>query len=127
MRLEGEDITRLADATSARACGIGYVPQGREIFPGSRSCDNLRFAAAAKGGAEPDALERVLAEFPRLQPLLTRPGGALSRRRAAAPGAGPLPVQAPRLLLLDEPTEGIQPSIIEEIVERLRRCATGAA
>ncbi len=118
VRFEGQDITRLASHQRTRR-GIGYVPQGREIFPGLSVLDNLRFAVAAKGRAEPDAIERVLAEFPRLQPLLGRAGGALSGGEQQLLALARCLVQAPRLVLLDEPTEGIQPSVIEAIAEKL--------
>jgi urea transport system ATP-binding protein len=118
IRLAGEDITRLPSHARTRR-GLGYVPQGREIFPALSVLDNLRFAAAAKGRAEPDALERVLAEFPRLKPLLTRAGGALSGGEQQLLALARCLVQAPRLLLLDEPTEGIQPSVIETIEGKL--------
>ncbi len=118
IRLAGEDITRLPSHERTRR-GLGYVPQGREIFPGLSVLDNLRFAAAAKGKAEPDAIERVLAEFPRLKPLLERAGGALSGGEQQLLALARCLVQAPRVLLLDEPTEGIQPSVIEMIADKL--------
>jgi urea transport system ATP-binding protein len=118
VRLDGEDITRLPSHQRTRR-GLGYVPQGREIFSGLSVLDNLRFAAAAKGKAEPDAVERVLAEFPRLKPLLTRAGGALSGGEQQLLALARCLVQAPRLVLLDEPTEGIQPSVIEVIGDKL--------
>ena len=118
VRLAGEDITRLASHERTRR-GLGYVPQGREIFAGLSVLDNLRFAAAAKGKAEPEAIARVLAEFPRLKPLLGRPGGALSGGEQQLLALARCLVQAPRVLLLDEPTEGIQPSVIEMIGDKL--------
>jgi urea ABC transporter ATP-binding protein UrtE len=116
--LEGEDITRTPCHERARR-GLGYVPQGREIFPGLSVLDNLRFAVAARGRPDPAALEQVLAEFPRLRPLLDRPGGALSGGEQQLLALARCLVQEPRLMLLDEPTEGIQPSIIETIAEKL--------
>jgi branched-chain amino acid transport system ATP-binding protein len=116
--LEGEDITRAASHERARR-GLGYVPQGREIFPGLSVRDNLRFAVAARGRPEPTALEQVVEEFPRLKPLLERPGGALSGGEQQLLALARCLVQEPRLMLLDEPTEGIQPSIIETIAEKL--------
>ena len=118
VRLDGADVTRAPSHQRARR-GLGYVPQGREIFPALSVHDNLRFAVAARGGAAPGAIEQVLEEFPRLKPLLERPGGALSGGEQQLLALARCLVQAPRLVLLDEPTEGIQPSIIETIAEKL--------
>ena len=117
---DGNDITKLPTHERTRR-GLGYVPQGREIFPGLSVLDNLRFAAAAKGLNPGAAVEDILAEFPRLQPLLNRAGGALSGGEQQLLALARCLVQQPRLVLLDEPTEGIQPSIIPEIFETLSR------
>jgi branched-chain amino acid transport system ATP-binding protein len=118
VRLAGADITRAAPHERARQ-GLGYVPQGRAIFPGLSVRDNLRFALAAASGGAPGALDQVLGELPRLEPLLDRPGGALSGGEQQLLALARCLVQAPRVMLLDEPTEGIQPSIIETIAEKL--------
>lgn len=106
---------------NARAnLGIGYVPQGRGIFPQLSVRDNLRFAYQDHGqGNEEDTLSDVLADFPRLVPLLTREGGALSGGEQQLLALARCLMGAPEFLLLDEPTEGIQPSIIEEMAETL--------
>jgi urea transport system ATP-binding protein len=114
IRLAGEDVTREPSHLRARR-GLGYVPQGREIFPALSVRDSLRFAAAAQGRPEPTALAEVLAEFPRLEPLLERPGGALSGGEQQLLALARCLIQEPRLVLLDEPTEGIQPSVIKDI------------
>ena len=114
-----QDITRLASHERVRR-GIGYVPQGREIFPGLSVLDNLRISAIAKPGMDERAVEPVLAEFPRLVPLLDRLGGTLSGGEQQLLAMARCLCGRPKLVLLDEPTEGIQPSIIEDIVERLK-------
>jgi len=119
IRFDGVPITRASSHRRARL-GIGYVPQGRGIFPGLSVRDNLRFAVAALGRRQADAIEAILAELPRLKDLLDRPGGALSGGEQQLLALARTLVQGPRLVLLDEPTEGIQPSIVEEIIERLR-------
>jgi branched-chain amino acid transport system ATP-binding protein len=116
--LEGADITRAEPYQRARA-GIGYVPQGREIFPGLSVRDNLRMGAIARPKNEAAAIEAVLETFPRLKRLIDRPGGALSGGEQQLLAMARCLVGDPRLVLLDEPTEGIQPSIIDEIVDTL--------
>jgi branched-chain amino acid transport system ATP-binding protein len=126
IRFQGASITQDPPHRRARA-GIGYVPQGRGIFPGLTVRDNLRFAAIAVGHS--DDLGVILDEFPRLADLVDRPGGALSGGEQQLLALARALIQEPKIVLLDEPTEGIQPSIIEEIVDllqllRLRRGLT---
>ena len=100
--------------------GIGYVPQGRGIFPQLTVRDNLRFAwHDYSGGDENDVTDAVLADFPRLTKLLDREGGALSGGEQQLLALARCLMGDPEFLLLDEPTEGIQPSIIEEMAETL--------
>ena len=117
IRLDGRPIERLPTEARARL-GLGYVPQGRQIFPGLSVRDNLRFAVVAKG-ARGDALDDALQDFPELVRLLDRPGGALSGGEQQLLALARALCGRPRLLLLDEPTEGIQPSIVQAIVERI--------
>jgi branched-chain amino acid transport system ATP-binding protein len=117
IRFQGASITQAPPHRRARM-GIGYVPQGRGIFPGLTVRDNLRFAAVAVGRSEDLAV--ILAEFPRLRDLLDRPGSALSGGEQQLLALARALIQEPKIVLLDEPTEGIQPSIIEEIVDLLK-------
>lgn len=114
---EGRAIERLPTHMRARS-GIGYVPQGRQIFPGLSVRENLHFAAIAS--RKPVAVaDEVLAEFPELGRLLDRLGGALSGGEQQLLAVARALCGRPRLLLLDEPTEGIQPSIVAALVERI--------
>jgi urea ABC transporter ATP-binding protein UrtE len=115
---QGKDITNLSPTARARA-GIGYVPQGREIFPTLSVMDNLRMGCILAQGKETQVIERILEDFPRLRRLLTRQGGALSGGEQQLLALARCLCSNPRLILLDEPTEGIQPSIIEEMAETL--------
>jgi amidase len=113
IRYDGEDITKLAPHARARL-GLGYVPQGRGIFPALTAQDNLRFAWDGEG-SEDEALARMLKDFPRLEPLFDRQAGQLSGGEQQILALARCLIARPSLLLLDEPTEGIQPSIVEEI------------
>ncbi len=120
--LEGQDITRLRPYQRNRR-RMGYVPQGREILPALTVMENLKagtLVAGLKSDAEAKRIEEILGFFPRLKPLLKRPGGALSGGEQQLLALARCLCGEPRLILLDEPTEGIQPSIIEEIAERLK-------
>jgi branched-chain amino acid transport system ATP-binding protein len=120
VRFDGNDVTAAEPYRRARL-GFGYVPQGREIFPGLTVYDNLRMGCTKEAGAEQDTIGSVLEAFPRLKPLLDRQGGALSGGEQQLLAIARCLCGKPRLVLLDEPTEGIQPSIIDEIVETLQR------
>jgi amidase len=119
VRFNSTDITRMSPFERAGQ-GIGYVPQGRGIFPQLTVRDNLRFAwHDYSGGDENDVIDAVLADFPRLTKLLDREGGALSGGEQQLLALARCLMGDPEFLLLDEPTEGIQPSIIEEMAETL--------
>lgn len=116
----GEDLTRLSSDERARR-GIGYVPQGREIFPNLTVLENLRVGLVARGernGMIPDGVFQL---FPKLKTMLGRKGGVLSGGEQQQLAMARALVTHPRLLLLDEPTEGIQPSIILEIEDVIRQ------
>ena len=110
---EGRDITRLPAAERARA-GIGYVPQGREIFPFLTVRENLEtaLAAAPRGSGVPDDIFDL---FPILKNFLKRRGGDLSGGQQQQLAIARALTARPRLLILDEPTEGIQPNVIKDI------------
>jgi branched-chain amino acid transport system ATP-binding protein len=121
VQFAGVDVTTFEPYRRARL-GLGYVPQGREIFPGLSVLDNLRMGCSKQAGSsETETIGTVLEEFPRLKNLLDRPGSALSGGEQQLLAIARCLCGKPRLILLDEPTEGIQPSIIDEIVETLLR------
>ena len=121
VQFAGQDVTALEPYRRVRL-GFGYVPQGREIFPGLSVYDNLRMGCTKQPSrSEKEIIEAVLEEFPRLTDLLDRPGSALSGGEQQLLAIARCLCGKPRLVLLDEPTEGIQPSIIDEIVETLQR------
>jgi urea transport system ATP-binding protein len=111
---EGADITGLKPVDRARR-GIAYVPQGREIFPLLTVQENLETGFAPLKRSERDIPDDVFSLFPVLNDMLRRRGGDLSGGQQQQLAIGRALVMRPRLLLLDEPTEGIQPSIIKDI------------
>jgi len=115
---DGADITRWPTDRRARA-GIAYVPQGREIFPHLTVGENLRMAYLGCG--RETRLDDALSLFPALKPLLGRKGGVLSGGEQQMLAIGRALLTRPKLLMLDEPTEGIQPSIILQIEDAIRR------
>ena len=118
---DGTDISGWSTDRRARA-GIGYVPQGREIFPHLTVAENLRMSLLGCGRAS--ALDDALDLFPQLRELLSRKGGVLSGGEQQMLAIGRALLTRPKVLMLDEPTEGIQPSIILEIEDALRRIRT---
>ena len=123
IELNGKNITRMP-AYKRNLNGMGYVPQGRDIFPNLTVLDNLRIAFAMHKVEEEKVLEEVLEVFPRLKPLLARSGRVLSGGEQQILALARCLCGSPSLLLLGEPTEGIQPSIIEEIIEILQGLRT---
>jgi urea transport system ATP-binding protein len=111
---EGEDATRLKPYERARR-GIAYVPQGREIFPLLTVEENLKSGFAPLPRDQRGIPDDVFSLFPVLHDMLRRRGGDLSGGQQQQLAIGRALVMRPRLLLLDEPTEGIQPSIIKDI------------
>jgi urea transport system ATP-binding protein len=111
---EGADITRLEPYQRARR-GIAYVPQGRDIFPLLTVEENLETGYAPLRREQRSIPDDVFSLFPVLGDMLRRRGGDLSGGQQQQLAIGRALVMRPRLLLLDEPTEGIQPSIIKDI------------
>ncbi|WP_262027797.1 urea ABC transporter ATP-binding subunit UrtE [Microvirga sp. Mcv34] len=114
IRFDGRDIARLKPFERA-ALGIAYVPQGREIFPLLTVKENLETGFAPLKRGEKTIPEEVFELFPVLKSMLGRRGGDLSGGQQQQLAIGRALVTRPRLLVLDEPTEGIQPSIIKDI------------
>jgi urea transport system ATP-binding protein len=114
----GENINGLVPYQRARR-GIGFVPQGREIFPLLTVRENLMTGFATQGRATRFIDDEIFSLFPVLSEMMGRRGGDLSGGQQQQLAIGRALVTRPKLLVLDEPTEGIQPSIIDEIAETL--------
>jgi len=113
--IDGQEITDLPPFVRVRL-GLGYVPQGREIFPRLTVEENLLLGLASKShGGPSDISGDVFEMFPVLKQMLRRRGGDLSGGQQQQLAIARALVMKPKLLILDEPTEGIQPSIIKEI------------
>jgi urea transport system ATP-binding protein len=122
VKFGGEDLAGRPPELRARR-GIGYVPQGREIFPQLTVRENLELGVVA-GGRKKKLPERVMSLFPVLKTMLHRRGGDLSGGQQQQLAIGRALAIEPKLLILDEPTEGIQPNVVAEIgdiLERLNR------
>ncbi|HJV60734.1 MAG TPA: urea ABC transporter ATP-binding subunit UrtE [Albitalea sp.] len=121
IKLDGVDITRQTPFARARQ-GVGYVPQGREIFARLTVEENLRMGLAHKPAAAPVPAE-LFELFPVLEQMIGRRGGDLSGGQQQQLAIARALAAGPRLLVLDEPTEGIQPSIIKDIGRVIRMLA----
>jgi urea transport system ATP-binding protein len=123
IRFGDADLTQAKPYERVRA-GIGYVPQGREIFPRLTVEENLRMGLATRprGAAVP---ARIFEMFPVLAQMLGRRGGDLSGGQQQQLAIGRALAMGPKMLILDEPTEGIQPSIIKDIERAIRALAAG--
>jgi urea transport system ATP-binding protein len=116
----GTDLRRLPAESRARL-GIGYVPQGREIFPQLTVEENLRVGLAGRRNGPRTIPEKIFEMFPVLKQMLRRRGGDLSGGQQQQLAIGRALVLEPTLLILDEPTEGIQPNIVHEIGDVILR------
>lgn len=101
--------------------GLGYVPQGRDIFPNLTVSENLRIGAVAQGRKLNGEVDRALSLFPVLKDMLQRKGGILSGGQQQQLAIARALLTGPKVLLLDEPTEGIQPNIIDQIGETIKK------
>jgi len=117
--LDGSDVTAMRPEERVRA-GVGYVPQGREIFPYLTVYENLILGLEAQGKKGSVVPEGIFDLFPALKTLLHRKGGDLSGGQQQQLAIARVLITEPKLLHLDEPTEGIQPSIVFEIENTIR-------
>lgn len=118
--LEGTEITRMPSAARARA-GLGYVPQGRDIFPLLTVEENLFIGVKARGEKiDKSEVDRIYTLFPIIRDFLHRKGGMLSGGQQQQLAIGRALLTKPKLLILDEPTEGIQPNIIDQIGDAIK-------
>lgn len=118
IQLQGQAVQWLGPDARARR-GLGYVPQGRDIFPNLTVWENLKIGLVVRGRKGAEEIERVLELFPVLREMLTRRGGLLSGGQQQQLAIARALLIDPKVLLLDEPTEGIQPNIIDQIGETL--------
>lgn len=118
IKLAGQELQKQAPYERARK-GIGYVPQGRDIFPQMTVAENLRLGLELCNGKKQDPSE-LYRLFPIIEKFLPRKGGDLSGGQQQQLAIARALISHPKLLLLDEPTEGIQPSVIQEIGNAIR-------
>lgn len=114
IKLSGTDLTRARPEARA-ATGIGYVPQGREIFPQLSVRENLEIGLLSRPDKSVEPLEKIYTLFPVLKEMLHRRGGDLSGGQQQQLAIGRALALCPKLLILDEPTEGIQPNVVNQI------------
>jgi urea transport system ATP-binding protein len=119
IRIEGQSVTDFSASKRARL-GLGYVPQGRDIFPGLTVWENLSLGLAVCKSKDKSRVDEVFELFPGLKDMLKRKGGVLSGGQQQQLAIGRALLTNPKLLIFDEPTEGIQPSIIDQIEDAIQ-------
>ncbi len=117
---ENHDLTKASPDKRARA-GIAYVPQGREVFPGLTVAENLELGLEARNDKLSKVPDEIFEMFPVLREFLPRRAGALSGGQQQQLAIGRALASSPRLLLLDEPMEGIQPNVVSQIEDAIHR------
>jgi urea transport system ATP-binding protein len=120
VKFDGADITAMKPEERARR-GLAYVPQGRDIFPNLTVAENLKISVIVHGAKSDGQMDRALQLFPVLKEMLHRKGGVLSGGQQQQLAIARALLTGPKLLILDEPTEGIQPNIIDHIGEALMK------
>jgi urea transport system ATP-binding protein len=118
IEFQGQNLTKAPPYERARA-GLAYVPQGRDIFPRLTVAENLQMGLSSQSGSA-SIPEKIYEMFPVLRQMLSRRGGDLSGGQQQQLAIGRALAMNPKLLILDEPTEGIQPSIIKDIEKAIR-------
>jgi len=118
VKLDGVELSAMKPDQRART-GVGYVPQGRDIFPHLTVWENLKLSLVVHGTKANGQVDRVLELFPILKEFLQRKGGVLSGGQQQQLAIARALLTDPKILLLDEPTEGIQPNIIDLIGDTL--------
>lgn len=120
--LDGEDVTRMPPHKRVRR-GMAYVPQGQQSFEQLSTMENLRVVADLQGKDPGARVDEALHRFPALEPVLDRQAGLLSGGQRQQLAIARALITRPKLLVLDEPTEGIQPSVVAEIQQTVRDLA----
>ncbi|MCL5966831.1 MAG: ABC transporter ATP-binding protein [Deltaproteobacteria bacterium] len=118
IRFRGEELTGLPAYRIPRR-GISYVPQGRHLFPGLTVLENLRIACV-HGEPDPSGLEEICGYFPRVRERLHQKAGTLSGGEQQMVAIGRALITRPRLILMDEPTEGLMPLLVQAIAETVK-------